>query len=260
MPNPYVRFEAQLAPYLEDLAAYKPAAVAHLPADAVEVGNSLGGMILAAYAIANPGAPNFAALFATFNTLTGHFRWDPSGAGAYTSTKAMQMLDGTRASGECKVIAAALLGLWNFPAPFGLGQAQAMPHASLYKFENYDANEGFVSHHPMLGVRGLRPNIMHPQGTAMDLNTRQPLYKWGDHKAVYYQGRLWDPSYRAIWDSEAEMVAFEFTGVQHPTDHAAYQVRVVTPSIAKGWLANQIMYLRFDLAAGGYKGPYRNIG
>lgn len=259
MPNPYARFEDRLVPYLDELAAFKPAAIAHNAADVNDLANTMGGRVLAAYHNANHGAANFANLFATFNNFTGNFTWDPSGKGAYTTTKAMDTLDGTRLSGECKVLAAALLGLWNFPAPFGLGQAQSNPPASLYLFENYDAQEGFISHHPQLGVRGLPPNIIHPHGNAQDLNMRQPLYRWGDHKVVFYGGRLWDPSYKCTWAHEDEMVAFQYTGVAHATDRDVSQVRVVTPNVAKGWLSNQIMYVRFDLRGGGLKGPYRDI-
>lgn len=256
MPPFYTKYQAHLERLLGEFAHVQPAsAIPVLPGDLQLAPITLGGRVLAA----NP-AHNFQSLFDTFNNMTGTFVWDPSARGSYSVSRALETLDGTRTSGECKILAAALLGLWVFPPPFGLGQSRSSPTASLYKFENYDANEGFISHHPIQGVRGLRPNIMHPLGNPADLNTRQPLYQWGDHKVVFYNGRLWDPSYKSVWNHEGEMVAFEFTGQRHGTDHDAYQVRVVTSNPAKGWLANQLMFMRLDLIAGGWKGPYRAIG
>lgn len=256
MPAFYTKYQANLERFLGEFAHVQTDnAIQVAAADLPLAPTTLGGRVLAQL----PGI-NFENLFDVFNAMTNAFIWDPSARGSYTVARVLETLDGTRTSGECKVLAAALLGLWVFPQPFGLGQSRTAPSASLYTFENYDALEGFISYHPLHGVRGLRPNIMHPHGTAADVNTRQPLYQWGNHKCVFYHGRLWDPSYLRVWNREDEMVAFEFTGQRHATDHDAYQVRVVTSHQAKGWLANQLMFMRLDLRGGGWKGPYRAIG
>lgn len=255
MPNFYAKYRTQLERYVGEFAHVQPTAPIPIdPVDQPAAALTRGGQVLAAL----PGV-SFRNLFNTFNQVTAAFTWDPSARGSYTWQRAMEALDGTRTSGECKILATALLGLWVFPPPFGLGQAAAAPRASLYRFENYDAREGFVAHHPVGGVRGLRPNIMHPHGNPTDLATRQPLYQWGDHKVVFYDGRLWDPSYQCVWQREEDMVAFEFTGQHHYIDGDAYEVRVVTPNPARGWLARQMMFMRFDLTGGGWKGPYRAI-
>ena len=256
MADVYVKYRDQLEPFLDDPSRMQPAAPLTIERDDLAaLPSTIAGQVLAS----RPGA-NFQALFTNFNLLTNGFTWDPSGRGAYTVPKVLATLDGTRTSGECKILAAALLGLWVFPPPLGLGQSRSSPNASLYTFKNYDDDNGFISHHPPLGVRNLAPNIMHPHGTVADLSTRQPLYQWGDHKIVFYDGKLWDPSYKAVWAREEEMVAFEFTGLQHPRDANAHQVKVVTPSQAKGWLANQLMYLVYDLSVYVWKGPYRELG
>jgi hypothetical protein len=251
----YTKYQAQLERYFGEFSEVQSGVIAVAEEDAALAAGTLGGRVLAALA-----GNTFQQLFATFNAQTGAFVWNPAASGSYTFGRVLEALDGVRTSGECKIIAGALLGLWVFPPPFGLGQHASSPKASLYKFENYDSNEGFISHHPVGGVRGLRPNIMHPLGNAQDLNTRAPLYQWGDHKTVFYSGRLWDPSYQQIWNHERDMVAFQFTGLRSPADRDAYEVRVVTGDAAKGWLAGQLMFMRMDLAAGGWKGPYRAIG
>ena len=52
-------------------------------------------------------------------------------------------------------------------------------------------------------MRNLPPNVMHPHGNRFDLKTYQPLYQWGDHKVVFYDGKLWDPSYKTVWNLNA---------------------------------------------------------
>ncbi len=256
MANIYIKYRDRIERFLGEFAEVQPADAIPLDqADLAALPSTIGGQVLAS----RPGA-NFQALFTNFNLLTNGFNWDPSGKGSFTVAKTLETLDGTRTSGECKVLAAALLGLWVFPPPLGLGQSRSTPKASLYRFENYSDDDGFISHHPLLGVRNLSPNILHPHGNRSDRNTYQPLYQWGDHKVVFYDGKLWDPSYKEVWNHEDEMVAFDFTGQKHPKDPNAYQVKVVTPNQAKGWLAGQTMYIVLDLNAGGWKGPYRAIG
>lgn len=254
MPPVYVRFQNQLERLLGDFAHVQVLPAIHVTAgDQDDLALTLGGLILAA----QPHI-DFGMLFINFNNLTNGFTWN--GGVGYSVARVLETLDGTRTTGECKILAAALLGLWVFPPPFGLGQSHVTPRASLYTFENYDNANGFISNHPQTGIRNLLPNILHPHGDPLDPRTYQPLYQWGDHKAVFYNGQLWDPSYKQIWANESEMVAFEFTGQGHPRDPNAHQIRVVTPNIAKGWQANQILYMIFNHMNGGWRGPYREIG
>jgi hypothetical protein len=253
MPPFYVRFQNQLERLLGDFGHVQPIPNIILTAgDRADLALTTGGLILNAQV-----GVDFGTLFTTFNTMTNNFTWN--GGVGYSVGRVLETLDGTRTTGECKILAAALLGLWVFPAPFGLGQSGADLRASLYTFENYDEANGFISNHPQMGVRNLLPNILHPHGDPLDPRTYQPLYQWGDHKVVFYNGRLWDPSYKQIWGHESDMVAFEFTGQQHPRDATAYQIKVVTPNIAKGWLADQNMWMIFNHLNGGWRGPYRDI-
>jgi len=254
MPAFYSTYAAQLQPIFEATSPHlmpAPAVAAH---HAGLAGNTPGGQVVAA-------APaNFDLLYNTFINTFGpaQFAWDPSARGSFTFGKLMDTLDGTRVSGECKLLAGALYALWIFPAPFGLGQGAARPAPAMHTFNNYDGNNGFISHHPLAGVRGLLPNVVHPFGNPHDPSTYQPLYQWGDHKVVYYNGRAYDPTYMHIWNNESEMVAFEFTLAPHP-DPNVYPLQVVTPNVAKGWLIGQTMYMRYDTTVFCWKGPYRDI-
>ena len=252
MPQVYSKYANQLSPYLGAVPPHQAQPIQIPQLDQVQLNQTPGGRVLATH----PGN-NFAALFnaVTNNIYNDHqWQWDPSAAGAYTVNKTLDALDGTRTSGECKILAAVLLALWSFPPPFGLGQGGA----SLYLYNNNNANDGFIAHHPMAGVRGLRPNIMHPFGTPQDLNTRQPLYAWGDHKVVLHNGIYYDPSYKTTYNGPNDMLGMEYTGAAHPVNDV-YPVRIHSSNVAKGWIAGQTMYMRFDLLGGGWKGPYREI-
>lgn len=254
MANIYAKYQPQLARYLGEyghLQSSVPIQVTEQ--DLRDLATTFGGIVMR-----HCQGNSFSQLFDFFNQHSV-IVWDPSGKGGFSVTKTLQVLDGSLHQGECKVIAAALLGLWVFPAPFGLGQGGSSPTATLYTFDNYDSSDGFISHHPKAGIRGLRPNIMEPSGNQFDCATRQPLYQWGDHKCVYYNGRLWDPSYKRVWSREEEMVAFEFTGRKHSRDHQGYQVRVVSGDAGKGWLPGNLMYMKCDFLNGGWRGPYKDL-
>lgn len=250
----YQKYAAQLEPLVRDPSAKVPE-IKLTEEEKVLIRTTRAGRILSSLG----AEPDFERLYTAFVDGTGDLFWDPSGKGAYTAEKLAKILDGTLDAGECKLIAAAFLALWVLPPPFGLGKFGSNPAASLQVFNDNNVNDGFISYHPKEGVRELRPNIMHPHGTVTDLNTRQPLYQWGNHKVIAHNGRLWDPTYRRIWDGETDMVAFRFTGVTHPKDRDAYRVAVVNAAPEKGWLAGQLMYMRLDLVGGGWKGPYRDI-
>lgn len=141
--NIYIKYRDRLERLLGEFAEVQPAEPIVLDqTDLAALPSTIGGQVLAS----RPGA-NFQALFTNFNLLTNGFTWDPTAKGSFTVAKTLETLDGTRTSGECKVLAAALLGLWVFPPPLGLGQSRSTPKASLYRFENY-SDDGFISHHP----------------------------------------------------------------------------------------------------------------
>lgn len=254
MPSIYTDFVDQLAPYIDVRDAHRRVAAGPIPVSPTQanaLADSPGGRVLAAMAHNNIGEFNTAF----GNVFTdGQFRW--VGSQGVNNTRVMETLDGDRNSGECAIIAKAFWLLWCAPAPFGLGN----PGMSFVSFDHNDATNGFIAPHPPGGIRGLGPNILHPHGGQGDV--RNCLYSWGNHKVLLHGGTYYDPAYRTTYAHTNEMVAFEYTDADSQTigPDQVTQVRVVTPNAARGWGANQLMYLRTPAAMPiGLYGPYRAI-
>lgn len=230
------------ARYLEQLKQSNPIELTEQ--DQTELDGSIGGKIL------EQKPTTFMGLFDVFNSFFANGRWSWKGSVGFTASRVAEVLDGTRSEGECKMLAAALVGLWSYPSPFGLGQGGA----SLSSFDG-GSPDGFLAHHPVEGIHGLKPNIMHPH-SAQGGGHLQPLYQWGNHKVASYNGVFYDPSYRTTYPQMNSMMAFQFIGAAAGEN---YRVRVVTPNDQRGWRTGQDMFMCFSLASGGWKGPYRAV-
>ncbi len=225
-------------------------------AESQQLALSNGGRILAT----NPG--NFAALFLAFVThfqnIPGSWKWDPSGAGAYSIQKVGAVLDGNPGinSGECQIFADALRALWTFPAPFGLGLGGAA-------IRQHQSNHptGFIAAHPVAGAWGLFPNVYHPIVTGQDPAARQPLYIWGDHWVVDHGGVFYDPSLNTTYNNLVDMVAMDFVGNAQGDFHP---VQVQQDNAGRGWLTGHQLTIKAQVQLVGnnpvgfvWKGPYR---
>jgi|GEM_PF-6588449 len=227
------------------------------PQQTQQLALSNGGRIIAA---TNPVtfANLFQAFVAHFSTNPGSWKWDPSGAGAYSIQKVGRLLDGNPGinSGECQIFADGLRALWEFPAPFGLGQA----NSQIRQYQSAHPT-GFIGAHPRQGIWGLPPNIYHPIVNHQDPNGRQPLYLWGDHWVVEHTGLFYDPSLNTVYNNLVDMVAMSFQGAANGDFHP---VDIEQNNLALGWLQGQRMSIKSEVRLVGnnpvgfiWKGPYR---
>lgn len=121
--------------------------------------------------------------------------WDPSVAGS----DGRSVLDGTRTSGECQFLAAALKGLLVALPPFGFGVNPALLNVVTY---NGESGDGFIARHDVRpgGWFGLTPNVYHQNGMVF-----RNLYMWADHKVLQYGGRYWDVCYNTSYNNLVDM-------------------------------------------------------
>jgi hypothetical protein len=224
---------------------------------------TVGGKILA------KKPSTFAKLFDIFTEyMETEVKWHWNGSLSYSSTKVLEVLDGTCKEGECKIFAAALLALWNFPSPFGL----AMPGGSIVEYKPKDDKE-FFAYHPVEGIYGARPNVLKLSTTKENfllipskLNSSgwstvkdyfQPLRMWSDHKVIEYKNIFYDPSYKKKYNSIKSMVAFSILSVSLKTK--VMTVKVQNANVEKKWGSGNTLFLKFFMDFGGYKGPVSKV-
>lgn len=163
-----------------------------------------GTTILTLADASSGGRADFNALFHAyidFGNNTRHWVWNGTGGG----WDRFGLLDQARITGECKLFVANFWLLARSPRPYGLGiVATQLPDIPLPY--TGAAAQGFVSAHN--GVfYGLGPNV-HPAANYRDV----PLYLWDNHKVLSYQGRFWDPCYRATYNQLQDMARYQLTG------------------------------------------------
>jgi hypothetical protein len=136
----------------------------------------------------------FVAIF--HEIMSPLFTWNPAQGG----NNGRAVLDGTRTSGECQYLAAALHVLLISPTPYGFGIA-----ADTVRVVTYNTDNGFIAHH--VGMHyGLAAKVIDPTN-----ESRLELYRWGDHKVVEYDNRFWDVCYDSVYDALDDMAYYSFT-------------------------------------------------
>jgi hypothetical protein len=198
MPNPYRDIWNHNGMNAAAQTLTLPQRLQNPPRDACD------GTTILTIADANAGGQaDFNALFHAYidyGNNVRHWIWNGAGGG----WDRCGLLDGARATGECKLFVCNLWLLARSPRPYGLGiVATQIPDTLQYAGVG---GHGFVSTHNGT-FYGLHPNVS-PAPNASSV----PLYLWLNHKVISYQGRYWDPCYRATYAQLQDMAMYQLTG------------------------------------------------
>ena len=170
-----------------------------------EVANTPGAAI-----IKKLGGANFDDLF---NGFCAYFRqnggWNWTGAPITPDSGAILDGEPNARLGQCVAFARAfrLLAITNKPYGLGITEALVGDPGSRGKYAGRYSN-GFISTHPLGGVFGLQGNVWSPAPSLPPTAPLAPLYCWGDHKTVPFDGRFYDPSYGKIYNKLSDMATY----------------------------------------------------